>query len=58
MDRLLLCDTCVIMNFLNEHDLVLQALRDNQWTLFINATIEMDNVRLWQLESIADSQQN
>ena len=42
MDKLILCDTCVIIDCINEHDLLLDTLRDNQFTLFINSIIEME----------------
>ena len=42
MDKFLLCDTCVIIDFINDHDLLLANLRDNRFTLFINSIIEME----------------
>lgn len=42
VNKLVLCDTCVIIDFINERDLLLKALRDNQFTLFINSIIEME----------------
>jgi tRNA(fMet)-specific endonuclease VapC len=42
MDNLVLCDTCVIIDFVNGHDPLLQSLHDSQCTLFFNAIIEME----------------
>ena len=42
MDNLLLCDTCVIIDYINEHDLLLSTLEDNHFILFINSIIEME----------------
>jgi predicted nucleic acid-binding protein len=42
MDKLLRCDTCVIIDFLNENDLLLFQLKQDSFILFINSIIEME----------------
>jgi predicted nucleic acid-binding protein len=42
MDKLLMCDTCVIIDFLNENDLLLFQLKQDSFILFINSIIEME----------------
>ncbi|EDN69192.1 PIN domain protein [Beggiatoa sp. PS] len=43
MNKILLCDTCVIIDFINENDLLLSKLsEENHFTLFINSIIEME----------------
>ena len=42
MNNVLLCDTCVIIDYINEHDELLQTLKDNHFVLFVNSIIEME----------------
>lgn len=42
MTDFLLCDTCVIIDFMNGRSQVLNELIDNETTLFINSIIEME----------------
>ena len=42
MPNYLLCDTCVIIDFMNERSAVLHSLLENKTTLFINSIIEME----------------
>jgi predicted nucleic acid-binding protein len=42
MTDYLLCDTCVIIDFMNGRSQVLNELINNETTLFINSIIEME----------------
>jgi tRNA(fMet)-specific endonuclease VapC len=43
MNKILLCDTCVIIDLINENDLLLSKLSEEEhFTLFINSIIEME----------------
>lgn len=42
MSDYLLCDTCVIIDYINGHSLALNDLLDNGKILFINSIIEME----------------
>ncbi len=42
MANYLLCDTCVIIDFMNERSQVLNELIEKETTLFINSIIEME----------------
>jgi tRNA(fMet)-specific endonuclease VapC len=42
MSDYLLCDTCVIIDFMNERSHELAELMENKTTLFINSIIEME----------------
>jgi len=42
MTDYLLCDTCVIIDFMNERSQVLNELMENETILFINSIIEME----------------
>lgn len=42
MTDFLLCDTCVIINFMNGRSQVLNELINNEITLFINSIVEME----------------
>ncbi len=42
MSDYVLCDTCVIIDFMNERSNVLNDLRNHGITLFINSIIEME----------------
>jgi len=42
MDNLLICDTCVIIDYVNEHSSLLFELKDRRFVLFINSVIEME----------------
>jgi predicted nucleic acid-binding protein len=42
MSKLLICDTCVIIDLINENDLLLFQLKQNSFILFINSIIEME----------------
>jgi predicted nucleic acid-binding protein len=42
MPDYLLCDTCVIIDYINERSTTLNDLRDNGTVLFINSVIEME----------------
>ncbi len=42
MDNLLICDTCVIIDYVNEHSSLLSELKDRRFVLFINSVIEME----------------
>ena len=42
MSNFVLCDTCVIIDFMNERNDVLSPLLENKTTLFINSIIEME----------------
>ncbi|MCP4345550.1 MAG: type II toxin-antitoxin system VapC family toxin [Desulfobacterales bacterium] len=42
MNNLLLCDTCVLIDFINENNLLLSQLTKKNFTLFINSIIEME----------------
>ncbi len=42
MTDYLLCDTCVVIDFMNERSQVLNELMENETTLFINSIIEME----------------
>jgi hypothetical protein len=43
MNKTLLCDTCVIIDLINENDLLLSKLSEEEhFTLFINSIIEME----------------
>jgi len=42
MTDYLLCDTCVIIDFMNGRSQVLYELINNEMTLFINSVIEME----------------
>jgi predicted nucleic acid-binding protein len=42
MSNYVLCDTCVIIDFMNERSRVLNELQNRNVTLFINSVIEME----------------
>ncbi len=42
MSNYVLCDTCVIIDFMNERSHVLNELQNRNMTLFINSVIEME----------------
>ncbi|RKZ54371.1 MAG: type II toxin-antitoxin system VapC family toxin [Candidatus Parabeggiatoa sp. nov. 3] len=43
MNKTLLCDTCVIIDLINENDLLLsKLLKEEHFTLFVNSIIEME----------------
>lgn len=42
MTKLLMCDTCVIIDFINENNLLLSQLTQDHFILFINSIIEME----------------
>jgi len=42
MGKLLMCDTCVIIDSINGNDLLLFQLKQNSFILFINSIIEME----------------
>lgn len=42
MSNYVLCDTCVIIDFMNERSHVLKELQNRNMTLFINSIIEME----------------
>jgi len=43
MNKTLLCDTCVIIDLINENDLLLSKLsKQEHFTLFVNSIIEME----------------
>ena len=42
MDKLLLCDTCVIIDHINGNSLLLSELKERRFILFINSVIEME----------------
>ncbi|MEI6745790.1 MAG: type II toxin-antitoxin system VapC family toxin [Methylococcaceae bacterium] len=42
MSNFVLCDTCAIIDFMNERNDVLSRLLENKTTLFINSIIEME----------------
>jgi predicted nucleic acid-binding protein len=42
MSNYVLCDTCVIIDFMNERSPILNELQNRNMTLFINSVIEME----------------
>lgn len=42
MNKLLFCDTCVLIDFINEQNLILGDLQNRGFILFINSIIEME----------------
>ncbi|RLC10267.1 MAG: type II toxin-antitoxin system VapC family toxin [Deltaproteobacteria bacterium] len=42
MDKLLLCDTCVIIDYINGNSTLLSDLKERHFILFVNSVIEME----------------